>query len=67
MSEFPATRHSIVAAIRSPQSDVRRTAFDALATAYWKPVFKYVRLKWHASPDDAADLTQGFFLRVFET
>ena len=66
MSEFPATRHSIVAAIRSPHSDVRRTAFDALATAYWKPVFKYVRLKWHASPDDAADLTQGFFLRAFE-
>jgi len=66
MSEFPATRHSIVAAIRSPQPDVRRTAFDALATAYWKPVFKYVRLKWHASPDDAADLTQGFFLRAFE-
>ena len=34
--------------------------------AYWKPVFKYVRLKWHASPEDAADLTQGFFLRAFE-
>jgi RNA polymerase sigma factor (sigma-70 family) len=66
MSEFPATRHSIVAAIRSQHSDVRRSAFDALATAYWKPVFKYIRLKWHASPDDAADLTQGFFMRAFE-
>jgi len=63
---FPATRHSMVAAIRSERSDVRRSAFDALVTAYWKPVFKYVRLKWHASPDDAADLTQGFFLRAFE-
>src|SRR4026209_336147 len=66
MSEFPATRHSIVAASRRPQSDVPRTASEALATAYWKPVFKYVRLKWHQSPDDAADLTQGFFLRAFE-
>jgi RNA polymerase sigma factor (sigma-70 family) len=66
MSGFPVTRHSIVAAIRSERSDVRRTAFDALITAYWKPVFKYVRLKWHASRDDAADLTQGFFLRAFE-
>jgi RNA polymerase sigma factor (sigma-70 family) len=63
---FPATRHSLVAAIRSERSDVRRSAFDMLVTAYWKPVFKYVRLKWHASPDDAADLTQGFFLRAFE-
>jgi RNA polymerase sigma factor (sigma-70 family) len=66
MSPFPATRHSIVAAIRSERADVRRSAFDALVAAYWKPVFKYVRLKWHTSPDDAADLTQGFFLRAFE-
>jgi RNA polymerase sigma factor (sigma-70 family) len=66
MAAFPVTRHSIVAAIRSGHADVRRSAFDALVGAYWKPVFKYVRLKWHASPEDAADLTQGFFLRAFE-
>jgi RNA polymerase sigma factor (sigma-70 family) len=66
MPAFPPTRHSIVAAMRSARPDDRRTAFDALVTAYWKPVFKYVRLKWHASPEDAADLTQGFFLRAFE-
>jgi len=66
MAAFPLTRHSIVAAIRSEQPEVRRSAFDTLVTAYWKPVFKYVRLKWHQSPDDAADLTQGFFLRAFE-
>jgi DNA-directed RNA polymerase specialized sigma24 family protein len=56
----------MVAAIRSERAEVRRSAFDVLVTAYWKPVFKYVRLKWHATPDDAADLTQGFFLRAFE-
>src|SRR4051812_1730242 len=66
MAAFPVTRHSIVAAIRSDHSEVRRSAFDALVGAYWKPVFKYVRLKWHASLEDAADLTQGFFLRAFE-
>src|SRR5580765_7543080 len=66
MSAFPATRHSIVAAMRGPRPDDRRAAFDSLVTAYWKPVFKYIRLKWHASPEDAADLTQGFFLRAFE-
>ncbi len=66
MAAFPATRHSIVAAMRSPRADDRRSAFDTLVTAYWKPVFKYVRIKWRASPDDAADLTQGFFLRAFE-
>jgi len=66
MPPFPVTRHSIVAAIRSDRTEVRRAAFDALTNAYWKPVFKYVRLKWHASPDEAADLTQAFFLRAFE-
>jgi RNA polymerase sigma factor (sigma-70 family) len=66
MSAFPLTRHSIVAAMRSPRPGDRRSAFDALVTAYWKPVFKYVRLKWHASPEAAEDLTQAFFLRAFE-
>ena len=66
MPPFPATRHSVVAAIRSDRADERRSAFDALADAYWKPVFKYVRLKWRASPEEAADLTQAFFLRAFE-
>jgi RNA polymerase sigma factor (sigma-70 family) len=66
MSRFPATRHSIVAAIRSDRTEVRQSAFDALVRAYWKAVFKYVRLKWQAAPDQAADLTQAFFLRAFE-
>ena len=52
MTAFPGTRHSIVAAIRSDRTDVRRSAFGTLVTAYWKPVFKYVRLKWHTSPED---------------
>ena len=66
MTSFPVTRHSMVSAIRSDQADVRRSAFDTLVTAYWKPVFKYLRLKWHVSEEDAADLTQAFFLRAFE-
>jgi RNA polymerase sigma factor (sigma-70 family) len=63
---FPQTRHTMVADLRSDREEVRRAGFDALVGAYWKPVFKYVRLKWHASPDEAADLTQGFFLRAYE-
>src|SRR4029450_6562750 len=35
-------------------------------SAYWKPVYKYVRLRWHASPQDAEDLAQGFFAAAFE-
>jgi DNA-directed RNA polymerase specialized sigma24 family protein len=63
---FPRTRYSVVAAVRSDKPEERRAAFDVLVAAYWKPAFKYLRLKWHASPEDAADLTQGFFLRALE-
>jgi RNA polymerase sigma factor (sigma-70 family) len=66
MASFPVTRYSVVSAMRSASDDVRRSAFDTLVSAYWKPVFKYLRLKWHASPDAAADLTQAFFLRALE-
>src|SRR5690349_14770603 len=63
---FPQTRHSLVAELASSRPDVRRAAYDGLVNAYWKPVFKYVRLKWHADPDESADLVQGFFLRAYE-
>jgi RNA polymerase sigma factor (sigma-70 family) len=63
---FPLTRHSVVASLASSDAEIRRPAFDALVTAYWKPAFKYLRLKWHANPEEAADLTQAFFLRAFE-
>ena len=66
MASFPATRHSVVAGIASPDQQTRRVAFDALVSAYWRPVYKYVRIKWRADRDDAADLTQEFFARAFE-
>ncbi len=50
----------------SADADTRQRAFSSLVEAYWKPVYKYVRLKWQAPPDEAEDLTQGFFARAFE-
>ena len=66
MGSFPATRHSVIAGIASTDHETRRVAFDALVSAYWRPVYKYVRLKWRRDRDDAADLTQEFFARAFE-
>ncbi len=66
VGSFPATRHSVVAGIASPDIHTRRVAFDALVSAYWRPVYKYVRIKWRRDRDDAADLTQEFFARAFE-
>jgi RNA polymerase sigma factor (sigma-70 family) len=66
VSEFPTTHHSVVAATRSDDADLRRRAFERLIAAYWRPVYKYVRLRWGATSDDAQDLTQEFFLRAME-
>ena len=63
---FPSTRRSAVFAARSDDPAERSRGFDSLVEAYWKPVYKLIRLKWSCSPDDAADLTQGFFTRAIE-
>ena len=63
---FPATRWSVVAAARSDDSAERARALDVLFAAYWKPVYKYVRLKFSKSPEEAQDLTQGFFAELLE-
>ncbi|NJL29730.1 MAG: protein kinase [Thermoanaerobaculia bacterium] len=63
---FPITRLSLVQAASSNDADHRQQAFGALIEAYWKAVYKYLRLRWHASAEDAQDLTQEFFARAFE-
>jgi RNA polymerase sigma factor (sigma-70 family) len=33
---------------------------------YWKPVYKYLRIKWQIANEDAKDLTQSFFALALE-
>ncbi|GAC1630642.1 MAG: hypothetical protein NVS9B14_01500 [Candidatus Acidiferrum sp.] len=61
-----ATRLSVLAAAHSGDSDERSRALDLLFTAYWKPIYKYLRLKYSQAPQDAQDLTQGFFSELLE-
>jgi DNA-directed RNA polymerase specialized sigma24 family protein len=63
---FPLTNHSAIVAARSEDRQVRRRAFETILANYWKPAYKYIRLKWRASNEDAKDLTQGFFADAFE-
>lgn len=65
-SAFPPTRCSVVLATGSSDPRLREEAWSALVHAYWKPVYKYVRVVWKAEEDDARDLTQGFFTRALE-
>ena len=63
---FPPTRLSVVARTRSDNEETRRLALGTLIEAYWKPVYKYLRVKWHLDPEEAADLTQEFFTTTLE-
>lgn len=63
---FPLTNQSAIVRARSADESVRQRAFETILASYWKPVYKYVRLKWQANNEDAKDLTQGFFVNAFE-
>jgi len=63
---FPATRWSAIVAARSGDPEERQRALDVLLAAYWKPVYKYVRIRWGKPSEDAQDLTQDFFARLIE-
>jgi DNA-directed RNA polymerase specialized sigma24 family protein len=63
---FPSTRHSAVLAAQSDDVLERERGLALLIDAYWKPAYKYVRLRHGATNEDAKDLTQGFFTRAIE-
>jgi RNA polymerase sigma factor (sigma-70 family) len=55
-----------VLALRGGGPEEKSWALEAIVGAYWKPVYKYLRLKWHEREEEARDLTQGFFTRAME-
>ena len=52
--------------LASAEEEERVRAFDTLVALYWRPVYKYVRLRGRRSPEDAEDLTSSFFAKAFE-
>lgn len=66
LHRFPVTNHSAIIRARSDDQIVRRRAFDTILASYWKPAYKYIRIKWQCGNEDAKDLTQGFFATAFE-
>jgi RNA polymerase sigma-70 factor (ECF subfamily) len=66
MSDFPATRHSVIAGIRSADDDARRQAFGDLVDGYWKALHRYLQLHWRLAYDEAEEVTQAFFAEAFQ-
>ncbi|HWO17826.1 MAG TPA: sigma-70 family RNA polymerase sigma factor [Kofleriaceae bacterium] len=58
---FPMTRPSAVADLLSGDPARHARSLDVVVRAYWKPVYKYLRLKWTVDAEAARDLTQSFF------
>src|SRR5438309_6382859 len=63
---FQSTHWTLV--LRARQSDPTETARRALSDfceAYWPPLYTFLRLRGHASPE-AQDLVQGFFAHLLK-
>lgn len=64
--ELPETRLSAIQRIFADEPLGRAQALDDLVAAYWKPVYKSIRIRWSKGNEDAKDLTQEFFARLIE-
>jgi RNA polymerase sigma factor (sigma-70 family) len=63
---FITTRWTLVAAAAADSSDPQRDeALGDLCETYWPPLYAFLRRRGHP-PEDAQDLTQGFFARLLE-
>lgn len=57
---FPPTQWSIILSARHEDSEIRSQALEHICRCYWHPIYAYAR-KRGFSPEDAEDVTQGFF------
>jgi RNA polymerase sigma factor (sigma-70 family) len=64
-ASFPTTQWSLVLQAGSPVPSQARAALEELCSAYWYPLYAFIRRKGN-DPDRALDLTQDFFARLLE-
>jgi RNA polymerase sigma factor (sigma-70 family) len=62
---FATTHWTMVLHAGRSDSTAAREALAQLCQTYWYPLYAYVRRRGN-SPEDAEDLTQGFFARLLE-
>ncbi len=60
---FPSTQISLLEAAASGLSN---EATGRVIDLYWKPVYRFIRFKFHKDNEDAKDLTQGFFTTALQ-
>lgn len=62
---FHTTRWSLVRLATAEEPVEAMQAMEALCEAYWYPLYAFIRRSGHG-PEDAEDLTQGFFARMLD-
>jgi RNA polymerase sigma-70 factor (ECF subfamily) len=62
---FATTHWSVVLAAAQEETPEAAAALERLCSTYWYPLYAYVRRRGY-SPEDAQDLTQGFFWRLLD-
>ncbi len=62
---FPSTSISLLRLIREKAAG-RREAMEELCRRYWKPVYSFIRSFRSCPREESKDLTQDFFVEVFE-
>jgi RNA polymerase sigma factor (sigma-70 family) len=65
---FASTRWTVVVAAGESQAlpEPALSALSELCRIYWRPIFLFLRREG-SNPEDAQDLTQGFFAHLIET
>ena len=58
---FPDTHTSAVRGVGSEDPARRQISHSVIVSSYWKPVYRYIRIRFGKSNEDAKDLTQSFF------
>ena len=64
-AQFRTTRWSAILVAAQSQIPGSEKALSALCSDYWYPLYAFAR-RWGYSPQDAQDLTQGFFLSLLK-
>ncbi|MEM6672914.1 MAG: sigma-70 family RNA polymerase sigma factor [Planctomycetota bacterium] len=64
-ARFRTTRWTLVSSAGSVDHGERSRALEDLCTAYWPPLYAYLRRRGR-SPDEASDLVQGLFQVLLE-
>ena len=64
-TKVATTQWSQVLAARDGSDTQARAALESLCQTYWQPLYAYIRAQGYG-PDEARDLTQGFFAEFLE-